>query len=130
MAGASVRITGLDKATRLFTQLRDSAGRFSGYTAEITSDMPYAAAIETGHFKDGRKAREAGPAHYMKGAVDSATAGGKIPERLVKAIPEGPQAVTREFRAINEDIAEDAARRAPVVSGALRDSIQPSRTGI
>lgn len=119
-----VRLIGIPAAQGYLSNLQLSAFLLGTMRLQAGSDLPYAFGIETGHHRNGRLARRAGGAFYLRGAWIAVR--GTVGARLARRLPEGPGAMRSEMQAIGRDVVDIARGIVPVRTGALQRSIRSS----
>lgn len=117
-----VDISGDKDVLRMFERAADGIHEVAQMDLFAGSTLPYAYGIETGRHRGGRLARRAGGAYMLRDAVNDTVR--QAPAMLAERIIDGPRPARAAMLAIGDTVVNRAKARTPVVSGALRDSIQ------
>jgi hypothetical protein len=122
MANLSVKITFGPQGARGYDDWITTLRNIQAEPIRLTSALPYAYGIEFGRHRFGKLARKAGGAFYMAAArnrIKQEAAG-----ELRSAAAYGPGAVALAWASLGPNGLIAARAMVPVVSGALRDSMQ------
>lgn len=121
----TVRLTGLDKAKEQLKKLAEGSKAVQNtkvYAGVELSQVPYARAIETGRWNNGRIARRAGPAYYLKGAFEQTAP--EAAAEISKVLYDGANAVTERMSALGDRLVARAKAIVPVKTGKLQRGIK------
>jgi hypothetical protein len=119
---ARITSSGFPQARTLLRGVAAAGRALSGPLVSLSSNKPYARYIETG--TSSRARRRAGPARMFELGI--AAVRPQIGPTIARAIPGGAAAVETAKRQLNDRAVAEVRARTPVVSGALRASVQPS----
>lgn len=115
-----IKVVGMVQALDKVKALGAAAEQVNGPLATFANLTPYAYGIETGRRRDGRRARAAGGAFFMRKGVQDAYKA--APGIIGPAIPKGPAAVGQAKRKLRDYGIERIKAYTPVRSGNLRDN--------
>jgi hypothetical protein len=121
MVSPSIALQGIGPAQASLGRLEDAAATAGGARLFVFSNLPYAAPIETGRYRNGRVARLKGGAWMFRRGAQEGIRG--FEQELAAALPHGRSAVAQAYLSCGRRVVEAVRRHTPVVSGALRESV-------
>ena len=117
---ASVKVTGLERATSLLKLVGDAAREVGKTRARIISAVPYSHWINEGFYLHGRRGRTRAR-KFMQAGLRAVEA--RMPDAVARNVERGPRAVRNAVSGVLGEGTKAARSAAPEVGGGLRRGI-------
>jgi hypothetical protein len=116
----SITVTGMNQMISAVRTLGEAGKAVNGPIATFGSRLPYASYIETG--RSSRAVRRAGPALMFARGIQQTLP--QVPAIMLPAIPKGNAAIGQAKRKVRDTGIANIQALTPVLTGALRASVQ------